>query len=334
MKLNYRLLNSNILGAIISVTALIWLAQIYDIEDLTAPLRTANYWYLLIAIFIAISDFILRAIRWRILFVEHTPKKFSNVFRALMQGYLFNTLLPARAGELVKVFRLGKDEGLARVEILGTVVVERIGDMIALVLLMGAVFFLYPDFPHWLKFSGLVIMSITAIVTIILAVIHFHGHKLKPVFLLLINYVLPKRFLLRLEISGKIFIEGLAGLFKTKSIFFFFFFTAILWALEVLIAYYISGAFGLWIPLGNLLFLMLVITVGTIIPSSPGYIGVYELFGIAGLNLIGISGGESLSFIVMLHAIAILVPSIIGSLCLLKWPFKTNVFSSRGIRNE
>jgi glycosyltransferase 2 family protein len=331
MKLNYRPSSSQILGIITSITALIWLAQIYDIQDLLDPISTANYWYLLIAVLIAIADYVLRTIRWRVLFVENKPKKFSNVFRAMMQGYLFNTLLPARAGELVRVHRLGTDEKISRSTVLGTVVVERVGDMIALILLMGAVFFLYPDLPNWLKYSGLMIVSVTAIAIAILASLHFHGHRLKPFFLSLMNRFLPEHFLSRLESSGKVFLEGLAGLFKMKNISSFMVYTALLWVLEVLIAYYVSGSFGLWIPLGNLLFVMLVITLGTIVPSSPGYIGVYELFGIAGLKLVGVSGAAALSFIVMLHAMAILVPSVIGSLCLIKWQWKFSVFSRQRI---
>lgn len=334
MKIKYNPSISHAIGIVTSIAALIWLAQTYDIQDLIGPLSTANYWYLLVAVSIALVDYLVRAIRWRVLFLDYKPKRFANVFRALMLGYLFNTLLPARAGELIRVHRLGKNEGISRSAVLGTVVVERVGDMIALIVIIMAVFLFYPDLPEWFKYAGSLMALVTAIAIAVLASIHFHGHRLKPFFLSLMDRFLPENLLLRLESSGKVFIDGLASLFKMKSILPFLFFTALLWVLEVLIAYYVAGSVGLWIPLGNLLFVMLVITLGTIIPSSPGYIGVYELFGIAGLKLVGISGGDALSFIVLLHAMAILVPSAIGSLCLLKWPGKSNFFLKRGIEKK
>jgi len=315
---------NNIIGFIISIGSLIFLFHIYDINDLFDPLRAANYSCLLTAIFISIVNFFLRAIRWRTLFVLKKPKQFINVFRAMMQGYLFNTILPARAGELVRVYRLSKDEAMSNFDILGTLLIERVGDMIFLILLMGGVFFLYPDFPYWLKLAGLIIITITSTITIVLAILHFQSHKLSPYILLLMNRFLPNRFFLTLKSSGKRFMASLSGLFKIKNISLFLFFTLILWVLEVFMAYYVASSFDLFIPLGNLLFLILVITVGTIIPSSPGYIGVYELFGITGLKLIGISGEEGLSFIITLHAIAILVPSLIGSISLIKGSFLKN----------
>ena len=326
MKSKYQPSISHAIGIVTSLASIIWLAKIYDIQDLTGPLSTANYGYLLIAVAIALVDYLLRSLRWRVLFLAYKPKSFGNVFRAMMLGYLFNTLLPARAGELIRVHRLGKDEGISRSAVLGTVVVERVGDMIALIALVMVVFMLYPDLPGWFKYAGLLMALVTAVAIIALAVIHFHGHRLKPLFLSIMNRVLPESLLSRLESSGKVFVEGLAGLFKMKSILPFLFFTALLWVLEVLIAYYVPGSLGLWIPLGNLLFVMLVITLGTIVPSSPGYIGVYELAGIAGLQIVGVSGAAALSFVVMLHAMAILVPSVIGSLCLIKWQWKSNVF--------
>lgn len=334
MNINYKAVISYALGFIISISALIWLAQVYDIEDLAGPLSSADYKLLLLAVAISILDYILRTIRWRLLFLEYKPKKSSNVFRALMQGYLFNLLLPARAGDLVRVHRLGKDESIPRSAVLGTVLIERVGDMVVLIILFMAVFLFYPDLPEWFKYAGVLIALLTTIIIIALAVIHFHGHRLKPVFLLLLNRFFPEHVLSRMGTSGKIFVEGLASLFKMKSIFSFLAITILLWVLAVLFAYYIAGSVGLWISMENLLFVMLVIVVGTMIPSSPGHIGVYELIGVAGLDLVGITGGVALSFIVMLHAVTILVPGVIGSLCLLKRDGKSIVFSQKGIEKE
>lgn len=334
MKASHKSIISQSVGVLTSIVALIWLAQLYDIKDLTEPLGSADYRYVLLAVSISILDYILRSLRWRLLFLEHEPKSFINVFRALMQGYLFNMLLPARAGELVRIHRLGKDEGISRGAVLGTVVVERVGDVTVLMMLLTAAFVFYPNIPEWFYYTGWLMAFIAVVATAVLAAIHFHGHRLKPAFTSLFSRFLAGNLLLKLKNSGSMFIEGLAGLFRVKSIVLFLIITMLLWAFAVLVAYYVSGSLGLWMNPVDLLFVMLVISAGTMIPSSPGYIGVYELVGVAGLELVGISGGVALSFIVMLHAVTILVPSVIGSLCLLKRTEKSPVISEQGYGKE
>jgi len=334
MKKNYKPSGGHVIGIITSIAALVWLAQIYDIKDLTGPLGSANYWYLLLAVGISVLDYLLRSLRWGVLFLECKPKQASNLFRALMQGYLFNMLLPARAGELIRAHRLGKDEGIPLGIVIGTLVVERVGDMIFLIILLIAFFSLYPDFPEWVNYAGSLMVLITIVATVVLAAVHFYGHRLKPAIITLLKSFLSEGLISKLEESGKMFVKGLTGLFRAKSIILFLAITVILWALAVLIAYYVAGSLGLWIPLGDLLFVMLVIVVGTMVPSSPGYIGVYELFGVAGLELVGVSGGVALSFIVMLHATTILVPGVIGSLCLFRWDGKSLILSQQRVEKE
>ncbi len=84
-------------------------------------------------------------------------------------------------------------------------------------------------------------------------------------------------------------------------------------------AYLVAAAFKLDIPLGNLLFVLIAIAVGTLIPSSPGHVGTFEFFGVSALAIIGVTGGEALSFVVMLHVVAILGSGILGAVCLVGW---------------
>lgn len=334
MKANYKPSTSQVIGIMASVAALVWLAYIYDMKDLTDPLGSADYRYLLLAVGISILDYVLRSVRWRILFLEHKPRKISNLFRALMQGYLFNMLLPARAGELIRAHRLGKDEAIPMGNVIGTLVVERVGDMISLIMLLMGLFLFYPNLPEWVDYAGSLMVLCTVVATVVLAGIHFHGHRLKPALVLVLKRFLPEGLLSKVESSGKMFIEGLAGLFKARSIVLFLANTLILWALAVFVAYYVAGSLDLWMSFGDLLFVMIVIVIGTMVPSSPGYIGVYELFGIAGLELVGVSGGIALSFIVILHMVTILVPGVIGSLCLLRWGERSTMHAQRGVEEE
>jgi len=60
---------------------------------------------------------------------------------------------------------------------------------------------------------------------------------------------------------------------------------------------------------------MLVIGLGTMVPSSPGYLGTYEFFAINALGLLGVTGTMALSFAFVSHAVTLLGASLIGALC-------------------
>jgi uncharacterized membrane protein YbhN (UPF0104 family) len=68
------------------------------------------------------------------------------------------------------------------------------------------------------------------------------------------------------------------------------------------------------------LFVMITIAVATLVPSSPGYLGTFEFFGLSALTMVGHTGGNALSFVIVLHAVTILGAGILGALCLGRWP--------------
>ena len=124
----------------------------------------------------------------------------------------------------------------------------------------------------------------------------------------------------RLDEIGKNFLSGLGGLCQVRVGVMFLSMTAILWGLELGVAALIASAFQLDIAAGNLLFVMIAITVGTLVPSSPGYLGTFEFFGLSTLAMVGQTGGNALSFVIVLHAVTILGAGFLGVLCLGRWP--------------
>ena len=87
----------------------------------------------------------MRVERWRILFSPATRPPFRAVTEALLIGYLFNSILPARLGEIARVLALHRRAGTSRAESASTVVVERAFDVLALLVLFVA---FQPWLPH------------------------------------------------------------------------------------------------------------------------------------------------------------------------------------------
>jgi uncharacterized membrane protein YbhN (UPF0104 family) len=98
--------------------------------------------------------------------------------------------------------------------------------------------------------------------------------------------------------------------------------STVIWALELAVMYAVARAFSINAGPADLLFVMLMILFGTMVPSSPGYIGTFEFFGLNALAALGISGGSALGFVVALHATLLLGSTLLGVACLAwqGWP--------------
>ena len=103
-------------------------------------LQHAHYIYLVPVFIITILGHISRAVRWKILIepMGYTPKT-SNAFYAVMCGYFANTFLP-RVGEIFRCTLLSKNENIPTTKLIGTILVERVFDLLCYFLLIVITF--------------------------------------------------------------------------------------------------------------------------------------------------------------------------------------------------
>src|SRR6476659_4801390 len=87
----------------------------------------------------------IRSYRWQYLLEPLGSTSFGNAFRATVVGFAASSVLPARAGEVIRPYFLSRQENLSATGAFATIILERVLDMITvLVLLAGYVIFLAP----------------------------------------------------------------------------------------------------------------------------------------------------------------------------------------------
>ena len=121
--------------AVTLVSAYIALRNV-DFAEVWATLQSSDYWWLLPALAAMAVAILVRAVRWRYLFVAERRPALWPLTEALLIGHFFNTVLPARAGDLARVGAINMRAGTSKAEALATVVVERVFDVLALLLLL------------------------------------------------------------------------------------------------------------------------------------------------------------------------------------------------------
>lgn len=321
------------LGLLVSAGSVIWLVYRYDWGGVDDALRSARWIFFSPVPFVMIAIFGLRAIRWQALFQDEHRPRLSGAFLSLSVGYLFNNLLPARAGELVRIHVIGRREKLPRSTALGTVVVERTLDLFVLLGLLTFVLLTQP-LPDWTYHAGRVVAMLAFSALVVFLVLGWLGDRVIDTLTTRMNF-LPGFILFRLKTSGRAFVGSVAEVLRVSHLARFAVLSCGIWVLELTVLWFIAKAFDLPLaPLG-LLFVMLIIALGTMVPASPGYVGTFEIFGLNALSMIGIAGAGALGFVIALHATLLLGSSLIGavSLAIMGWP-RLATTSSVGFSNS
>lgn len=262
-------------------------------NEIIESFRDANYFWVILALFIGLISHIIRTLRWQMLLSPMGYKSgFTNTFLALMIGYFANLAVP-RLGEVSRCGFLARYEKIPFQKSFGTVVAERAFDLITFIVL----FFInllvqynrLKDYLYETIFSSISDKFSSG------AVSYFLYAFLGVITLLIILYFIFRQHLAKYKFFQKIikvlreFIEGLKSLTKVKSIPLFLLYTVLIWIMYFLMTYLcffsIDGVSGLG-PMAGFSVLVLG-TIGIIVVQ--GGIGVFPLIVSGTLSSYGIS---------------------------------------------
>jgi glycosyltransferase 2 family protein len=257
-----------------------------------AALREANYWWLIpniASIFIAM---ILRAWRWGYMVNPLKKCSFHGLYAATMIGFMASNILPARLGEFVRPISLGKIENISRAAAMATTLVERVFDLLTLLALFTAIL-LFKKFPdttdlQHLETAGWFFFIATAVLSIGMVLLKIKTEMtLRWVNKLL--HIFPDKIRdAGSDIFAK-FASGLDVLSDSKAIFVIAIQSIALWVIMALSNYLIFLAFGMsYLPLDASFVLLAVVSVGIMLPNSPGFIGTYQYLTVLSLSLYGV----------------------------------------------
>ncbi len=305
--------------------ALLWLAlRGQDTEKLWATIAGADYKWVVLAMGIGLLSHILRARRWnQLLAVTGKTPSTVTTFCAVMVGYLVNYAIP-RAGEVSRCAMLKKSDDIDLEKSVGSVVAERVFDVLVMFFLLGMAFVFQYDLINSL-YQTLSKQTQTAsgnslLLPIVLGCMAFFT---------IVVIVLRKR-ILQMAIYHKVqglflgFWQGLKSIALVKNKPLFLLYTAAIWFCYLMMMY---TAFKSIPATQNLTFsnAITVLVAGSLamIVPTPGGVGAFQLISAYTLSLFGIqhSDGEAWANIVFFAQLIMFV--IMGSLCYFWLIFKS-----------
>lgn len=301
-----------IIGLLLSGIFL-WLAFLkVNFKELTGALESANYSLIFVAAFINGLTFIPRAYRWKLLLKPLKNTRFGNTFGSLSIGFMANSILPARGGEFIRAFAIGQTEKISKSASFATILVERVIDLITLILFMvlSLRFISNNAIVSKIFWIGL-ILTISVIIFLVML-------KNNPKIMNIFVSLSPKRFKEKIKKFLEAFIKGLEILSDFKILLYIFLQSLFLWSCFAIVYYILFISFGFPLSIGAAFLVMTICSLGISIPSSPGFIGTYHYFVTFSLSLFLISKSSALSFAIVAWAVNFLPVVIIGLVALNK----------------
>ncbi|MEE9605717.1 MAG: lysylphosphatidylglycerol synthase transmembrane domain-containing protein [Candidatus Scalindua sp.] len=134
-----------IAGILVSIICSWLFARKIEWFHLSAALREANYIYIIPTIVLIFVSHYLRAVRWSSLIAPIKRVSVLNLFSATMIGFMANSVLPARIGEVIRPVMVARKENIKVTTSFATVVMERIFDILSIIVFASLVFFFLPS---------------------------------------------------------------------------------------------------------------------------------------------------------------------------------------------
>jgi len=293
-----------------------------DIEHIKSVLKNdVDYKWVWLSLFLGLLSHISRTLRWGLMIepVSHKPR-FINTFLAVMVGYLMNLAFP-RMGEVSRCGVLARYEKISFTKLLGTVVAERLVDMISLLILLGVVILSqFGKMIHFVNENPEIKQKILGVVTSPVLII--------GVVILLIIFFIFRRTFQNTSFFQKIkeiiqnFKVGFISIRSIQKKGWFYFHSAFIWIMYYFMLYVIFFAFDFTrdlTPIAGLTTFVLA-SFGMVAPVQGG-IGAWHFMAKEALSLYGVSNENGIIFAFVAHTSMTAMIIVIGLISLMILPF-------------
>jgi uncharacterized membrane protein YbhN (UPF0104 family) len=311
------------LGFGLSAALLWWTLRTTPIGDVVRVLRESDWLLFGLCTVVATCIFPLRARRWRTI-LEPTAGTlpFRSLWQATAIGMMINNVLPARAGEPARAFAINRMERTVPfTAALASLAVDRIFDALILFALMfGAM--QSPAFPRGVTLLGRTVgeLAVGGLLGLgaVLAVCWLS--VLMPDRVVGVTRAVAHRIVPRFEGAIVAFVEhalgGLAVLKDGRRFLAVAWWALLHWLVHALALFLGFMAVGIDVPFSSALFVQGVLGIGVAVPSSPGFVGVFEASAVLGLGVYGVPESLALSWAIGYHLLSFIPITVFGAVYL------------------
>ena len=305
---------TRIVGLIVTLVFLGVIVSRIELAKLGQALASANYLYVFPAAACTATSYVLRTLRWRQILAPTRRIAFRSLFPVLMIGFMANNVLPARIGEVVRAYVLGQREGTSKSLGIATIMLERLCDGLTLVLFLGLLSLVFPlpmlstaGGPLSLGMEAAYVISAVFLLGAVAVFVLLWYETWARRVIGLIAERLPRRVGMLVEEKAGLFLQGLQSLRGPRTLITIVVLSIVVWSVETCSYFLVLRGFNLGLSFSQTalmaLLLLVVVNLGIMLPSAPGYVGTFQFFAMAALGLFGVAPEVGLSIGLVSHGI-------------------------------
>jgi uncharacterized protein (TIRG00374 family) len=302
-----------ILGGALAVFLLWYSLRGVDWKRVIQIIAGARWSFLAAAGVMMCWSFLLRAVRWRILLNAGLPDgewlRVPAVFWANMAGYLGNNFLPARAGELIRSLLISRRSSLSKTYVLTTALSERLADVIALVLWSSVVLLRLETKPAWMADLSRTTATVAAGGVLAILILPHMGGKVEQI---LRRLPLPAALGKRLIHLAQEVLSGLRAFHHWGRFAGFAALTVVIWISDTAGIMVIGRSLGLDISFSVAMLLITGLGLGSALPSTPGYVGIFQFVAVTVLTPFGVGRDSAIAYILVIQALSYMTVAALG----------------------
>ncbi len=315
------------IGLAVTLICLYFVFRGIDFNELLNILKKTNLLILGLTVVIYIFGYYIRAIRWHYILKHIKEFKALELFPYLVMGFMFNNILPARAGEFIRAYITGEKKRISKSSTFASIIIERVFDGLIMIFYFILGYLSFNIVQHQVKtpisfelFGKTMTIKEAVMVFAIAGSLIFIGIFVVSLLLLFkkeptVNFLhsimkkipgkLSEKFLKLIDT----FIEGLGVLRNKKDLIIVFLYTFFAWTVEVFTYYLMAYAIKIEINFFVVCLIMAVSNFAIMAPSTSGGVGPFEFFGVGVMLIFAYTKEVAVSYIILIHSM-ILLPII------------------------
>jgi uncharacterized protein (TIRG00374 family) len=321
-------------SAVVAAIFLWWFLQGVNLAAAIAEIRHARVSYLVAAVALSLAGFAHRIGRWRYLVAPFKWVRVRSLAAAVFIGWTVSAMLPGRLGEVARAVVLGRREGLRSSALLGTIVLERLLDALAVVLLLALSLAVGPaplpdssgtSLMLAIRAGALIVSAVLAGIAAALVAAHRLRHWIKPALRSLADRP-PGGLSQRGSSILESFASGMSGALKDLppgeprsglrrwvAVH-----TIILWLMICGVHFLLLQGFGIQASVFRIPPLIFLISLGLSVPIPAGVGSYHKAVQLGLTGMLGVSNETATGYALVSHAVTLVPPVLIGALLLVR----------------
>jgi uncharacterized protein (TIRG00374 family) len=302
-----------------------WFLHNVDLRRVAAEIIRAQPIWLAVSLLTMYANLAIRALRWKYLLEPLGPTSFASAFRATAVGFAASSVLPARAGELIRPYflarqtRYGRHEPMSATGAFATIILERLLDLVTVLVLLAMYVFVFdrdlattnPVAFVWLKWIGATSGAFALGALVLLFVLAGDPQRLRRTMERL-ERVGPSTLAGLIARVAEKFARGLGAIRRPGRLL-----VALLWSFPLWLAigagiWTVAVAFRIALPFSGSFLIIALLSLGVTIPTPGAVGGFHAAFRYGATEFFGASDAAAVGAAIVLHALSIAPALLLG----------------------